>query len=378
MTTKTLLATTCWFAASVLGSTPAGQAAEKVFRLGVQAPLTGPAAQTGREFKGSVEMAFEKIGYRLGDYRVELVWIDCQSDPAKAVSAYSEAVERGGIQAAILNWHSSVAVALMDVAAQYRVPHFFPFGSTELVNRKFRSDPKKYDYWGGKGWPVPAKLMVSYADCLDDAAKRGLWKPKNRLVAVYGEDTDWGRGAGASLRREFERRGWKVASEDYFPTTQTDFYPLLGKYRKLGPAVVAGTTTSVPAMTALVKQAGEVGLDAALVADGLGWMGDWYKLTGPASNGVLDMIPRLSSPAAKVWADAVRRKHGYEPSPSAGGLSYDFTNFFIKAAKRCLQKYGRLDRESLHRILVDEVDTGKLTFGTADGALVMREYRYGP
>lgn len=375
MTTIRRVLLGCCLAASVAASAGAF-AAEKVFRLGVQAPLTGPAAQTGREFKGSVEMAFEKVKYRLGDYRVELVWIDCQSDPAKAVSAYAEAVERGGIQAAILNWHSSVAVALMDVAAQYKVPHFFPFGSTELVNQKYRSNPKKYDYWGGKGWPVPAKLMVSYADCLDDAVKRGLWKPRNRLAAVYGEDTDWGRGAGAALRREFEKRGWRVASEDYFPTTQTDFYPLLGKYRKAGAAVVAGTTTSVPAMTAFVKQADEVGLGAALVADGLGWMGDWYKLTGAASNGVLDQIPQLSSAPARAWAEAVRKRYGYTPSPSAGGLAYDFTNFFIKAANRCLAKYGKLDRESLHRILVDEIDTGKLTYSAADGALVMREYKY--
>jgi hypothetical protein len=42
-----------------------------------------------------------------------------------------------GIQAAILNWHSSVAVA-----AEYQIPHIFPFGATEAVNEKSHSDPE--------------------------------------------------------------------------------------------------------------------------------------------------------------------------------------------------------------------------------------------
>ena len=120
-----------------------GLAAAKVFKLGVLGPFTGPSAKTGAEFKGSVKMALEKIGNKIGDYEIQLVWIDSQSDPAKATSAYSEAAERDGIQAAILGWHSSVAIAVMDVAAQYKVPHFFGFGASEVVNEKWRSDNKK-------------------------------------------------------------------------------------------------------------------------------------------------------------------------------------------------------------------------------------------
>jgi branched-chain amino acid transport system substrate-binding protein len=47
-----------------------------------------------------------------------------------------------GIQAAILNWHSSVAVACMDVAAEYQLSHIFPLGATEAVNEKSHSDPE--------------------------------------------------------------------------------------------------------------------------------------------------------------------------------------------------------------------------------------------
>ncbi|MEX1314256.1 MAG: ABC transporter substrate-binding protein, partial [Desulfotignum sp.] len=116
-------------------------AADKVLPIGVLGPFTGPSAQTGKEFQASVEMALETINYTVGDYKIEPVWVDSQSDPAKASGAYAEAVEGKGIQAGVLNWHSSVAIAVMDVAAQYKVPHMFGFGASEVVNEKWQADP---------------------------------------------------------------------------------------------------------------------------------------------------------------------------------------------------------------------------------------------
>ncbi|MBU2629547.1 MAG: ABC transporter substrate-binding protein, partial [Proteobacteria bacterium] len=259
-------------------------AAGQTLKVGVLGPFTGPSAQTGKEFKASVEMAMDTIDYTVGDYKIEVVWVDSQSDPAKASGAYAEAVEGKGIQAGVLNWHSSVAIAVMDVAAQYKVPHMFGFGASEVVNKKWQADPEKYSYWGGKGWPVPAKLEKNYITALNKAIEAGTFKPKKKLAAIYGEDTDWGRSAGGSYKKALLESGWEIHSEEYFPATQTDFYPLLSKYKKDGVAVVAGTSTSPSAISAFVKQSTEVGLKSVIVASGLGWIGDWYKMTGPASN----------------------------------------------------------------------------------------------
>ncbi len=100
---------------------------------------------------------------RTYNFLIELVWIDSQSDPAKATGAYAEAVESKGVQAAMLNWHSSVAAAVMDVAAQYKVQHVFGMGAAEIVNENYKSDPEKYSYWAAKGWPIPGDLIPGYA-----------------------------------------------------------------------------------------------------------------------------------------------------------------------------------------------------------------------
>lgn len=348
--------------------------ADKVFKVGV----LGPSAKTGSEFKGSVQMALEAIDYKVGDYKIEPVWVDSQSDPAKATGVYAEAAERLGIQAGVLNWHSSVAMAVMDVAAQYKVPHMFGFGAAQGVNDKWTAEPEKYSYWGGKGWPVPAKLMAGYAEAVNNAVDEGLFKPENKVVAVACEDTDWGHSAGNAMADEFKKRGWKVASRDFFALTQMDFYPLLSKYKKAGVSVVLSTSTGAAVTAAFIKQIREVGLKCLPVIDGLGWSGEWYKLSGAASDQVLDMIPQLTTKDAQDWAATFEKQFGMKPSPSAGGLSYDGMNFFIKLLNRTLELHGKLDKETIHKVMVDEVNTGKLTYSKADGAIIMNEYKYSP
>ena len=361
---------------SFLGSQ--ATAADKVLKIGILAPFTGPSAQTGKEFKASVNMAMEKIDATVGDYKLEVVWIDSQSDPAKACGAYAEAIEGKGIQASVLSWHSSVAVAVMDVVAQYKIPHMFTFGASEVVNEKWQADPEKYNYWGGKGWPVPAKLEGNYIECLNDAIEKGLWNPKKKLAGIYGEDTDWGRSAGGAYKKALLDSGWEIYAEEYGPLTQTDFYHLLSKFKKAGVVLLCGTSTSPPALTAFVKQFLEVGLDSVLVASGLGWIGDWYKMTGNSADYVLDSIPQLTTPEAKQWAREVKAKYGFNPSPSSGGLSYDGMNLFIKILKRTHEKYGELNKETIHKVMVEEVNIGKLTYGRKDGAIIMNEYKYTP
>ncbi len=354
---------------------PTEPAAEptKVFKLGVLGPFSGPAARTGDEIRGAVEMAFEAINYQIGEYKIEPVWIDSQSDPAKATQAYEQAIVQEGMQAGILNWHSSVVVACMNIAAKHHVPHFFGFGATEVVNEKYESDPEIYSYWMGKTWPSPAKLSIAYVTALEDAIAAGTWTPEKKTVFIWGEDTDWGRSFGGAIKGQFEDAGWKIVGEDYFPIDQTEFYPLLNKIKGLNPAVIAGTSSAPSAISALIKQADEVGLESLIIADGLGWVGEWYDLTGSSSNYVIDQIPQFASAEAQAWVKEFEEKYDIAPSPSAAGQSYDMTNFFIKLARRTLEKHGELTSETLYEVGQSELWTGKLVY--TDGMMHAR-YEY--
>ena len=351
-------------------------AADKIFKLGISAPLTGPVAKSGAEQKASVLMALEKIGYKIGDYKIEPVFIDDQADAAKSVNAYSEAIERQGVQAIILAWNTSVSTAVQDILAKYKVPYFYALGAGQTTNQKWLSLSPENRYLIMKGWPVQAKLSVVYAEFLNDAIKKGLWKPKKKVLALGAEDTDWGRGVAGKFKELMVKEGWEIATEEYFALTQTDFYPFLNKCKNKGTTVLFACTTAPASAAALVKQKGEIKLEALYIADGLGWLGDWYKMTGSASDGAFDMQPAISTPAQKQWATKFKSKFGYAPSPSCAGLSFDGINFFIKIAKRTIEKYKVLDSAELFKVGRDEIWTGKLSFSAKDGALFQKRFSY--
>jgi branched-chain amino acid transport system substrate-binding protein len=372
---KNVLLTILGIAMIVTWPMTGSMAAEKVFKLGVLGPYTGPGANVGAEMKNGTMMAFEKIGYKIGDYKVELIFIDDQSDAAKSTNAYSEAIERLGVQASISNWNTAVTVACMDLWAKYKIPHFFSMGAGKAVNDKWASFPKDKRYLIMKGWPIPQKMTQGYADFVTHIMNKGLWKPEKKLMALWQEDTDWGRGVAAGIRERFEKAGWKTFTEEYFSFTQTDFYPFLSKCKQAGvTGLFGGGGLPVPT-TACVKQIGEVGLKALVIADGLAYFGDWYKLTGAGSDGALDMQPQFVTPTQKAWAKEYEAKYGAPPGPTSAGHNYDYSNFFVKIAKRALEKYNKLDSESIYKVGSEEVATGKLTYTSAEGAIIHKRYR---
>lgn len=347
---------------------------DMVFKLGILGPFSGPSAQTGKQFRGGATIALEKWDYTVGPYTIEPVWIDSQSDPAKATQAYEQAVVQDGIQAGALNWHSSVAVAVMEVTAKHQIPHIFGFGATEKVNETFHSDVEKYGYWSTKGWPTPGKLGTKYADALEYYISEGVYSPEEKTVAIFGEDTDWGRSFGTDIKALFEEAGWEIVSEEYFPLEQTEYYPYLNSTLDEGPAVLAGTSTSPPQITSFIKQADEVGLmdDTLIIADGLGWV-DFCGMTGESADKVIDQIAGWSGDEGFAFAEEFESRYNLSPSTSSAGLAHDGTLMFLQIAQAAYDEYGELTSENIQKFVEEHVWTGEWTM---TNGIVMKEYQY--
>ena len=50
--------------------TPMNAGAEKVLKVGIMAPLTGPAALTGMNMKYALMMKLDEVGWQVGDYNL--------------------------------------------------------------------------------------------------------------------------------------------------------------------------------------------------------------------------------------------------------------------------------------------------------------------
>jgi branched-chain amino acid transport system substrate-binding protein len=87
----------------------------------------------------------------------------------------------------------------------------------------------------------------------------------------------------------------------------------------------------------------------------------------------LDQIPGWATDAGKEYATRFEEENGFPPSPSAGGLSYDGSRFFIALANETYDTYGELSSEAIYQFIQDYLWTGEWSF--TDG-IVMSEYAY--
>ena len=340
--------------------------------IGALVPQTGPDARTGANMRAAIQLALQEADYQAGGTRIALHWIDEGDDPATATANYERAIVRDRVQAGLLGWRSDAAVALMPLVARYKIPHLFGFGATELINEKLKSDPRRFGYWTTKIYPVPGAVSGAYAEAITDAVSAGRFKPKTLTVALYAEETDWGRSVVASMKSSFERTGWQVKAIEYFPKDKTDFSALLAKLRTLDVGVVAGTASVPQAAASLVKQYRAADLRALLVVDGLGYSANWRELTGAASDGVLDQEFVFASPEAKRFVVAFKALAGFDPSPFTAGIAYDATRFLLKVLEETARRHRVVDSVSIFETTQAKVWTGELVLR----GLVNPEYAY--
>lgn len=327
------------------------QAQAKPVKIGCLAPFTGPSSRTGENIRQATMMAIEdaraegELPLTIdGEKRdIEIVQVDDQSDPEKGVRALRDAVSREGVEFMLNGWHSSVAMATMDVEADLGIVHLGNLGESQSIAEKINSDVKRYAGYF-KSYSSPASFSVLYGAPLNHFRNEGLWKPANLKAAVLVEDTDYGRGWGESLVASLKLAGYEVSGFDVVPFEETEFSPIITKYRAQKISLIMTTITAPVGASNFVKQFRTQGLKALLVSHGLTWFSEWHDLTGEASDYNITMdSPAPLAPWQNEWIERFKKKYGEEPSITASGLPYDYTRMAIKA----INQAGTLKREAL-------------------------------
>jgi branched-chain amino acid transport system substrate-binding protein len=327
------------------------QAPGEPIRIGVMGPFTGPASRTGDGIRKGTLMALDDaraagevpvtVGGETRD--IEIVWVDSESSPEKAVKAVTDAVSRQGVQIMVNGWHSSVAMAVMDAEAPLHIVHIGHQGESQFISEKINGDPDKYRGWF-KGWPSPPIFAGLYGEPLKYFREAGLWTPANNKAAMLVEDTDFGRGWGEALLSSLGNAGFDPLPYDVTAIDETEFTPLLIKYKAQGVSVVGMTTTGSVSASNFVKQFRSQRVPALLIGHGLTWFSEWYDLTGDASDFVVTMdSPRGIDAEQKQWLQRYRSRFDEAASIAPSGHPYDFTRLAIKV----LNDAGTLDFDAL-------------------------------
>jgi len=324
--------------------------AAKKLKIGFMAPYTGPASRTGDMHRKGVEMALDEAR-AAGDIPVrvdgktldiEPVWVDSQSSPEKSVKAVTHAINKG-VKMMVTGWHSSVAMAVMDAEAPFKIVHLGHGGESQYINFKINDNPGKYAGWF-KGWASPPIYAGLYGPPLKYFMEKGLWKPRNMKAAVLVEDTDYGRGWGEALGVSLRTAGFDVMPYDVNAIEETEFTPLLTKYKAAKVSVLALTQTGGVPMYNLIKQVNAMGLKALVIGHGLTWTAEWYQNTKKASDCTLCMdSPYAISPEQKAWLKRFKDRYCFDASIAPSGQPYDYTRMTFKI----LNEVGTLKFEKL-------------------------------
>lgn len=319
---------------------PAAYAAQ-VIKIGVTAPLSGPASQSGLALEQGMKAAAadwnKKGGVDLGGqkYKIKLLFEDTQDNPAQGVSIVQKLINQDNVNFVIGDaFSSSVTLAEMDLADQFKMPMMSCEPVSSEIPKKIEKNPGKYKYF----WKADFSSN-GYADTVyetyKDLIKAGKFKPRNKKVAFIVENTDYGRSIAKLTGNLFKKDGWTVVSTDTVQLGNTRFTSILTKLSYRKPSILVSVFTSTDSGVALSRQFEHLGLSASQFAVYYPTRPGYLKGAGQSAEGLM-WTPILFNPSLfpqqKSLNEQVKKRFGI-PATSDHGYGYDCVNIAVNAYK---------------------------------------------
>ena len=344
-------------------------------KVAIPIPLTGESAKAGAEIQEAYELAFKQIDNKIGDYTVELDFVDATSDADKGALALEEAIVKDGCIVAASSWNSSVAVAMTDVVNKYSIPWFCSSSSSSVIDEKVASvvDGGGDAYLINKIWPTSESLAIGYFELLKGMIEAGTWDAADVDYAVFCDDTDFGRVFGSTAKADMEEFGGNCVFEDYTAINVTDFYTAITKIKESGAKIAFVQLTNPAGAAAFEKQATESNLNCLRTNDCFTEASNWYELAGESANGTLVCRSKLVNEYGLQFEKDFEEEYGYTPAATTGGINYDGAKILIKVIEGTIDKYGEVTSETLYKYGTEVVQTGEFVY---DESVLVSSYQY--
>ena len=360
-TLRAVRATTSAMMTSSAMASSTGLAVGPPIKIALIPPLTGPAAETGKELQDGIMFTYNqlkasgqipvKVDGQLRD--IQFVWLDSKSDPEEAVKAYTDAIVTQNVDMLGWNWHSSVALALYKISTKYGKIHFGDVGETQALSLARAQDPNASRYWF-KSWADPPCYASLFAPAISDITKAAGYTPASNVAAILLEDSDYGRAMGDALKAALTQSGWNVQFYDVFSLSppETDFTPFIGKYMSAKVSLVYQISTGLPQVVAFFKQLSDAKYTGLKASFGIGWAtpSQWYPTLGSASDYILSMDSNaVTTPAEKAFITSFNQTYHYLPSAVVTGYwAHDLFSMLIAG----INQAGTMKVETLRSTLL--------------------------
>jgi branched-chain amino acid transport system substrate-binding protein len=274
-------------------------AAKKEIKIGFFAPLTGHAAETGRDMLSGLQVFLIGQGWQVAGRKIKLISEDTEAKPAVALTKVRKLVEKDRCNVILGGLLASTGYALQPYVDSKKLPTNYPvMAPDDLTQRK----PAKWIVRTGWASSQPSHPFGEYA-----YKELGY-----RKVATIGYDYAFGWEVIGGFQKTFEEAGGRIIQKLWAPVGTQEYGPYLGRIRKDADAVFALFFGS--GALQFVKQYKDYGLKGKIALIGGGTTTDEHVLPsmgafGDAAIGIMTTLhysAALDNPVNKKFTKAFR------------------------------------------------------------------------
>jgi len=307
-----------------------------VIKIGIAGPMTGDQAKMGMDFKNGVLVAVEEWNNKGGvlGKKIEMIISDDQHDPKQAVSVANKMVN-DGVVGVIGHFNSNCSIPASDVYNRAGIPMITPASTNPRLTEKGYKNVFRVCGRDDQQGRVASDFVINYL--------------KLKEIAVLHDKTTYGQGLADEFRKFI---GDKVKVVYYGGIIQgdKDFKMVLTAIKNKNPKLVFFGGI-YPEAGLLVREAGEIGLDAKFMSGDGTIDPKFIEIAGaPAAEGTyLTFSPDPKNiPSAKGFIDKYRSRYG-EIGPYSI-YAYDAANIMLTAIKEANSTEGVSIIDKLHSI----------------------------
>jgi branched-chain amino acid transport system substrate-binding protein len=273
-------------------------------------------------------------------------------DPKEAANVATKIASMKDVYIVVGHLCSSATLSALPIYKRAKIPAISPASTNITIGRLSRyyfRNVYRDDFQG--------KFLAKYADKALHAKK----------IVIFYENNDYSIGLKDAFVKEAKRRGLKILGKEAYTQDDTDFKPILTKYRAMRPDVIF-IPGYAPQGTLIISQARELGFKSKFMgADGLD---DKIMLQNPDAEGLMittPFIPDKASGEAAKFIKEYKDKFKSEPNWFAAN-SYDA----VMLAAQAIKNVGK-DREKIRAYLAG-INSPEKAFKGITGATYFDKY----
>ncbi len=338
-------------------ATFAVQAQERVIRIGVLMPISGPGSYFGVMGKEGIDLALEQLKGSVNGYRLQVQYEDSACSPLQATNTVKRVLEQLKPHIVIGEECSDASLAIAPILEQAKVVQL----NAGSVTMKLTESGYKYVF----------RIFPNGEQQGQPLGKNAYDKLKARTAVLLYEKTNAGVDSADGFERSFVAAGGKILARIDFGRDVNDFTAIATRIAALGKVDVLPTFglegQQVRLSQALAQARVVKGGGGGAVQMGSIWLPYGYdQKAGQAAEGYIRIVqfdPTEKRRMVQDFVKAFRAKYGADKVPThINAHAYDTILLVAEAVRR-----GATDSESIRdrfsRMKDVEVTTGRITFG---------------